>query len=250
MELKPGSIQGLIRDNIYTNTPSFADSLLHQMLQALDYLSFSGVIHRDVKPENILYSSCSNNTYIYQLADFGLANAILDARTYAGSGMYMAPELDLNPGGEQTPKMDIWSLFVTLAFAMNVGGFRGKPLHTTSLKIKAVQDAADEEIFRQIRDMAVVDPGHRYTAAALLDRLFNGEGRTTPRSQPQDATSAERAPWETDNGPERENRSEKPAASQAPRRLKPGTSTANIGKRSKLASDRVKKRPPAHNRPI
>ncbi|KAM3501324.1 hypothetical protein MY11210_009389 [Beauveria gryllotalpidicola] len=183
MELKPGSVEDLIRDDFFTREPTLASPLLHQMLQALDYLAGEGIIHRDVKPENILYMPLPAGSYVYQLADFGLANIVADAQTFAGSRIYMAPELDYNPEAPQTPKMDVWSLFVTLAYALNAGGFREKPLHSPSLRIKAVEEAANTQIFQPIRDMAKADHNLRATAADMLDKLFAGEGRTTPSNQ-------------------------------------------------------------------
>ncbi|KAH6866179.1 hypothetical protein B0T10DRAFT_554135 [Thelonectria olida] len=95
----------------------------------------------------------------------------------------MAPELDNGPQSPQTPEIDVWSLFVTLTYAMNVASFRGKPLQTTPLRIKAIQEAANEPAFRSLRDMAMVDPKQRATAGDMLDRLFGGEDHTTRRKQ-------------------------------------------------------------------
>lgn len=147
------------------------------MLQALDYLAYKQIIHRDVKSENILYTY-SSTRYEYQLTDFGLSHMITDAQSKVGSMIYMAPELDTRE--EQTPKMDVWSLFITLAYAMDLDGFRTKSLLTTPLRILAAEEALSVKPFDQLKEMAVVDPSQRASAADMLDRLYAGNGRTTP----------------------------------------------------------------------
>jgi serine/threonine protein kinase len=53
MGLKEGTLQSLIERE--SHLPAFAaDSILCQMLQALDYFAHSGIVHRDVKLENRL----------------------------------------------------------------------------------------------------------------------------------------------------------------------------------------------------
>jgi len=96
------------------------------MLKALDYLACNWYIHRDVKPENILYTSIPGRDYVFQLADFGLCNVIGKATTFTGTLKYMAPEVLQNKLTQQTPKVDVWSLFVTLAWVLDVGGYQRK----------------------------------------------------------------------------------------------------------------------------
>ena len=183
MDLKPGNVEGLVRDDTFLRNNSLPRPFLHQMLQALDYLAFNGIIHRDVKPENILYTPLLSSGYEYQLADFGLANAVADARTYAGTAVYMAPELEHSLQQPQTPKMDVWSLFVTLIYALDVADFRRKPLQTVQQRIKATQEAASTGMLRPLKGMAEIDPSKRASAADMLDQVFAGEGRTTPRDR-------------------------------------------------------------------
>lgn len=119
MGLKEGNLKSLIESG---RCPPVADAVFQQMLQALDCLAWKGIVHRDVKPENILYISQPDGKYQFQLGDFGLCNRVIDAATLAGSPLFMAPEM-FQEGG-QTHKVDVWSLFVTMLWILNAGEFR------------------------------------------------------------------------------------------------------------------------------
>src|SRR4051812_21415229 len=101
MGLKEGTLGSLMENRRHL---AVAESVFHQMLQALDCLAINGIIHRDVKPENILYVTRPDDQYQFQLGDFGLCNRAASAATTVGSPLYMAPEMFQK--GEQTHKVD------------------------------------------------------------------------------------------------------------------------------------------------
>jgi serine/threonine protein kinase len=53
MGLKEGTLESLIESE--ANTSAVANSVFPQMLQALNYIIWKGIVYQDVKPENILY---------------------------------------------------------------------------------------------------------------------------------------------------------------------------------------------------
>lgn len=179
MGLKEGNLRSLISHGSVPSITDLARCVFHQMLQALDCLSAHDVVHRDVKPENILYTSLPGAQYQFQLGDFGLCNRTVSAVTSVGTPLYMAPEVLQK--GNQTHKMDIWSLFVTMAWTLDVEGFRLKSELFKSIQQvhQAILNAASK--VEMIQEMARIDPDQRASASQMLLKCFDGEGLTTPR---------------------------------------------------------------------
>ena len=94
--------------------------ILRDMGHALDYAHSQGVIHRDVKPNNILIRA---NTGQALLADFGIAKtasftAYTATMARVGSVMFMSPEQAAGDP-QLSPASDIYSLGVTAYYALS-----------------------------------------------------------------------------------------------------------------------------------
>ncbi|XP_071103977.1 cyclin-dependent kinase 2-like isoform X1 [Haliotis cracherodii] len=89
--------------------PALVKSYLHQLLQGIGYCHSHRVLHRDLKPQNLLIDTEGN----IKLADFGLARAFgVPVRTYTHEVVtlwYRAPEILLGSRFYSTP-VDVWSL--------------------------------------------------------------------------------------------------------------------------------------------
>lgn len=179
MDLKDGNLFDLVRNNRFV--PAAGMWLYEQMLGALDCLASHTILHRDVKPENILYTSLPNDEYRFQLSDFGLCKLGEDARSYRGTRPYMAPEILDGLGREQTPKVDVWSLFITFAWVYDAEGYRNKKKKNNEQILKAARAALEDEKLIYVKAMGIEDPKYRASAAQMLVKHFKARGLSTPR---------------------------------------------------------------------
>jgi serine/threonine protein kinase len=100
----------LLRDRGHLDVEQ-AVSIITQACRGLDYAHRNGVVHRDVKPGNLLVA----DTGVVKLADFGIARAtdqssITQVGSVLGTAAYLAPEQAR--GEEAGPRADIYSLGV------------------------------------------------------------------------------------------------------------------------------------------
>ncbi|KAM5347193.1 hypothetical protein ACJ41O_010198 [Fusarium nematophilum] len=185
LEFKDGTVENLIDAHVFEKTPKVCDRLLKEMLHALEYLDSKGIIHRDVKPANILYTRLPDGTYHFKLADFGAATKVADPKSKIGTPRFMAPEVrNLWSTAPQTPKADVWSLFVTIAYTINPAGFRDK-LRKGPID-QVIQEVTMDTEFRKMKEMVTIDPRWRASAAQMLAKLYYADkGRTTGRERIQ-----------------------------------------------------------------
>jgi len=117
MEYVEGSTLAELVQRDGAMTPDQAAALIGQAADALAAAHAAGIVHRDVKPSNILVGPDGQ----VKLSDFGIARAEADASLtqtglVTGSPAYLSPEV---ASGEQaTDASDVWSLGATLFHAL------------------------------------------------------------------------------------------------------------------------------------
>ncbi|KAI9484123.1 MAG: kinase-like domain-containing protein [Benjaminiella poitrasii] len=86
-----------------------------EMMLGIEYLHANDIVHRDIKPDNLLLS----NDYVLKIVDFGVSEMFVKGndklKKSAGSPAFMAPELCIAKHGEVSGRAtDIWSMGITL----------------------------------------------------------------------------------------------------------------------------------------
>ncbi|HEX3274521.1 MAG TPA: protein kinase [Gemmatimonadales bacterium] len=125
MEFVPGRSLGRILADEGSLPPERAIGLIHQVAAGLDAAHRLGVVHRDLKPDNILLIRDERGGEVAKVADFGISRAVRDASQkvtktgfVAGTYEFMSPEQVL--GGEFDHRSDLYALAL-MAFLMLAG---------------------------------------------------------------------------------------------------------------------------------
>jgi protein kinase-like protein/parallel beta helix pectate lyase-like protein len=185
MEYVEGRDLNLIQKDIGVFAPEQAVEYVRQVAVALDYAHRKGIIHRDVKPENLLLT----NEGVIKVADMGLAkwigedSAMTQGGWVMGSPYYISPER-LKDQKNVDARADIYSLGATL-YHLLTGRvpYEGTPPVVMAQHLDAplpnpleANSDLDFDICDIIQRMMAKDPADRYqtmeeVARAMTDYL-------------------------------------------------------------------------------
>jgi len=139
-------------------------SILLQVCDALQAVHAAGVVHRDLRPGNVLLVGPDR----IKLTDFGLdlvpgSSRLAEPAQEFGSALYVAPE-QRRSSGEVDHRADLWSVGVMAYELFSAGDFPEVDYRPVSELNRLVPAAVDEII----RGCLKVDPDERWDSAGVL----------------------------------------------------------------------------------
>jgi serine/threonine-protein kinase len=176
--------------------PRRAAELLLAMAEAIHYAHSRGVLHRDLKPGNVIVDAAGRP----RIMDFGLAkelyleSSVTESNAVVGTPSYMSPEQAEGKTAEIAPKSDVYSLGAVL-YEMITGRppFRAHNLSETLRQVIADAPALPRSVNPKVpRDLETIclkclqkEPGRRYYSAQdLADELGRFLRREPIRARP------------------------------------------------------------------
>ncbi len=178
-----------------------AVAIIEQACEGLHYAHRHGVVHRDVKPGNLLRAREGE----VKLADFGIAKAteqssITQVGSVLGTAAYLAPEQAR--GEEAGPRADLYALGV-VAYQLISGRLPYEATSLTELALKQQREeppmldtlvaAVGPELAEAIALALALDPRERYQSAREMGRgISDGADGISPLEPPTTSRSAGR----------------------------------------------------------
>jgi len=217
----------LIRMEYVTSLPKYLETnslnreqvirLGIDICSALEMCSKKGIIHRDIKDENIFV----NEDEVFKLGDFGIARELSGsgrAASMRGTPLYMAPEV--YRGEKYDAAVDIYSLGIVLYKLLNNGRMPFMPPYPKVIKFKDSEEALDrrmsgealplpvnagENLGKTILKACAYNPSNRFSSATEMKSALV---RSLAELDPQERDEKVRMPFMR---PEPEQQSELPA---------------------------------------
>lgn len=132
---------------------------MRQSIHAIKYFHAKGIVHRDLKLDNILVQGIGSNDLRIKMIDFGMSkitgkgNKKINLSTYCGTIDFIAPEIFEGKGYDKT--CDIWSLGVIAYFILaGMGPFKGKDDVQIKSNIISCDYSFDDPVWENISEEA------------------------------------------------------------------------------------------------
>ncbi|MBS4753079.1 serine/threonine protein kinase [Nocardioides sp. zg-ZUI104] len=169
--VRGGSVSGLARRNGGRLPPRWIAVLLDQTLQALAAVHAAGIVHRDIKPGNLMLEPTGSGRPHLRLTDFGIAVPSDEPRLthvamVIGTPGYMSPEQFA--GADPDPSADVYALGV-VALELLTGQRPPSDGAPPRIDVAGLRtgDAAHDAILEVVAAATTPDPVKRPSAAEL-----------------------------------------------------------------------------------
>jgi eukaryotic-like serine/threonine-protein kinase len=167
--------------------PARVAEIGRELAGALDYAHGAGVIHRDVKPGNVLLGHDGR----IKLADFGIARLIGETVRHTRTGQAIGTAAYLSPeqvrGEDVTVATDVYSLGLLLLEALTgERAYPGTPTEAALARLSRqpqIPDSIPGDWARLLTEMTALDPGDRPTAGEVVTRLRETDRPGAPPSR-------------------------------------------------------------------
>ncbi|MEA2569338.1 MAG: hypothetical protein QOI24_1339 [Acidobacteriota bacterium] len=178
MELLSGTTFGTLLRNSHTLPLARTGAIVAPVCDALGAAHAAGIVHRDVKPDNVFLHAHDGNE-IVKVVDFGIAKLVDDSLpendvtqhgTFIGTPVYMAPERLM--GSSYDTRSDIYSIGVMLY--LSVSGYLPFTTESTNIpemiklhlttkprRLSSVTHELDPRFEELVMQSLAYDPAHR-----------------------------------------------------------------------------------------
>lgn len=249
----------LIRMELLTDLPSYLLSrevtqplvarMAAELCAALEECRREGVIHRDIKPDNIFVTKDGS----FKLGDFGVARTIektASGLSKKGTYTYMAPEV--YRGEAYGASVDLYSLGIVVYKLLNHNREPflppyPQPIHYSDKNQALVRringemltqpDRADAAMFAVIRKACAADPAERYASATEMKRALLALPREAKPSPEQAAPEPTLQEWTVSIFGAAEPTAQKAAQAPASERALTGQPTARVSEPEALSAE-------------
>ena len=176
MERCDGDLNDYVKESKNTDRPDIDRMVLGQIVVALQHLRSLDIVHKDLKPNNVLFKQTNCHVVQVKLADFGISKQKKDGKQdfsgteNKGTCGYISPEF--LETGKPSFESDIWALGAVVYFIASKGDH---PYY-----IKGLNEAFVNELVQNLKDPPKTGELRDWSAADLVRRLMAFEPGKRP----------------------------------------------------------------------
>ncbi len=249
MEHLNGATLGAVLRQYGRLPPARACAVAYQILSALETAHRAGIVHRDVKPDNVFLVSTAGHEDFVKLLDFGIAKLasedsmkLTDASTILGTPSFMAPEQVR--GVPVDHRADLYAVGATMYLALTgrlpieapgLSALLYAIVHQRPAPLAAHDPSLDPRLCAVVDRALHKDPAGRFASAAEMRAALEPWATTGPRAgwTPSHTPALEPAVAPTERVPE------PPRASRVPWIVAGVSVLATVGLAAAFVAHRV-----------